>query len=737
MSESSSNSARTISRRAFLATVLASAATISSTAEVDEGTFVSSRNALRGVHKHGVAWSNEEIDLLGDLEQTSDTGGVLRQHEDAFPVTKLDDVLELPGYDESAGSWFAVTISGVSNQLQIIAPEQGRPQHTIDIPTGHNGGIGSLAWDPSERHILLTSANHVYIWEVAKPNELRKVLTIEEAEYLYGLTLDSKGTAWVGSFPTGSVFGLDIKSKSMKTTGLLAEDTEYARKIAIDDEDNIWVGTGAQKPRLFVFPSEDVEQITEINLGIEADTGFISSLHAFGSRIFVSVSGLSEQLVFHRKSHRPIRRLRRVWSRRIASNVVRSEENSVFYTVTDGSLFETDVRTLKDVELGSIPEGGFDALIAREDRVLVVQGTSSGVCITSIDLATRMPAAPYEVKLQSGSFAIQSLLGATSGEVYVGGFMGRGIASVNADTGARWTSPSEQSVVHQIEQMIEVKPSKLYLGSYGHADIVKVDLEDRDSSDSYDLLERLSRKYRQSRPFGWAANATSVFFGTVPDYGRSGGALGMISLRSDKISWVLDGDGKGFIKGHSIIGLVADEQYLYGTTSVRNGYGIADTDGPATAFKFDIEAKELVWVTKPVADTGALYSPKLLSGMLVVADIEGINIVDPADGTLLRKHHLSGIKNKYRRAGWANADLAIAAGNRLVHSSSGAATVIDFVARTKATIASKDGEFRLGSRLTSLPDGRVFGVSGDSSLAELDLKPRGVGFSARTDRQDF
>ncbi|MFK0083877.1 hypothetical protein [Glutamicibacter sp. NPDC090743] len=729
MSESSANSARTISRRAFLATVFAAAATISDATEVDEGTFLSSRNAMPSVHEHGVAWKNQEIDLLSDLEHAGNTRGVLRKHENAFPVTKLDDVLELPEYDDSARSWFAITISGVANQLQIIDPEQGAPVHVLDIPTGHSGGVGSLAWDPVARHILLSSANHVYMWEAANPTELRKVLTIDEVEYLYGMTLDSTGKAWVGSFPAGAVFGLDIKNNSIETTGLLSEDTEYARKIAIDDEDNVWVGTGSQEPRLFVFPAIDVEEITEINLPIEKDTGFISSLHVFGSRIIVSVSGLSEQLVFDRTSHKPIRKLRRVWSQRIASNRVDSGLHSVFYTVTDGSLYETNVRTLKDVELGPIPAGGFDALLAREGKVLLVQGTSSGVRLTKIDVTTMVPAPLVEVELERGSFAIQSLLGTSSGEVYVGAFMGRGIASINVDAGDRWTSPADQSAVQQIEQMIEAEPSKLYLGSYGHADIVKIDLANRDADDSYQLLERLSRKYRQSRPFGWAANSTDVFFGTVPDYGRSGGVIGRISLQSDKISWVLDGDGEGFIGGQSIIGLVADEQYLYGTTSVRNGYGIADTEGLAKVFKFDIEAKELIWVKTPVHDTGALYSPKLLGGMLVIADIEGINIIDPLDGALLKKHDLSGTKNKYRRAGWANADIAIAAGHRLVHSSSGTTTVVDFDDRTTATIGSKDSEYSLGSRLTSLPDGRVYGVLGASTLAELDLKPSEPGLS--------
>lgn len=139
--------------------------------------------------------------------------------------------------------------------------------------------------------------------------------------------------------------------------------------------------------------------------------------------------------------------------------------------------------------------------------------------------------------------------------------------------------PNEEKLIHQVEGMIEFNADRSYIGSYSSGDIIIIDHSKKDSTEGYKRLERLSRKYQQSRSFGWAANSNNVFFGTVPSSGIAGGVLDMIEPRSNRTAWILNGGGKGFIKAHSIIGLAADECFVYGTTSVRNGYGIPDTVG--------------------------------------------------------------------------------------------------------------------------------------------------------------
>jgi hypothetical protein len=711
----------------MLSLVLASAGLLTFAKSVDSGMPGSLQHEIETNSTKIHQWKNRDRAILHPLKRVSNTSGALRKYESAFPMTKIDKVIELPGFVGKPRRMYAVTIIGVSNQLQIIDAEMEQPVHVLTVPESHDGGISALVWDRERQRILFSTLNQIYEWSSARPDRLEPNAIITEASTLYGALVDSKGNLWVGAYPTGAVYRINTAKKAVTSTGKLAPDTDYTRRLVIDERDQIWVGTGSLNPRIFVFSSKSPNSVEEIALPRPQANGFISTLDLLGDRLIVSVSGISEQLVLNVKTRQWEDPIDRVWGARLASEENKGSLGNVFYTVSDGALFETDTQTWNETKLGSVPSDSLIKITTQDQYVSLVNESPKGLVITRIDVRDMSVGSISPITLKGGDFKIQSLLGHSDGNIYLGGYMGEGLASVNPDTNARWSSPAEQTVINQIEGMVEFDPSSLYVGSYGFADIVSVDYKRRDISKGYLRLERLDRKYGQSRPFGWATNSNSVFFGTVPDYGRSGGVLGKISPYESEIDWVLDGDGKGYIEGHSIIGLVADEQHVYGTTSVRNGYGIPDTKGPAKIFKFDIKQQRLVWQSSPILDTGALYAPTIIAGWLLVADIEGINVIDPVDGRLVRKHRLSDTNNSQRRAGWASADLAVGGGGKIVHSAADTTTVIDFVKGTMSTIGSRKTKDKFGYRITSLPTGRVFGTFEDTTLVEFDLKPFKAG----------
>lgn len=245
-----------------------------------------------------------------------------------------------------------------------------------------------------------------------------------------------------------------------------------------------------------------------------------------------------------------------------------------------------------------------------------------------------------------------------------------------------------------------------------------------DASRKYGRIARLINEYSQSRPFGWATNSSSVFFGTVPEYGVSGGVLGKIDPSTDTVSWILDGDGKGFITGHSIIGLAADESYLYGTTSLRNGYGIDDTKGQAKVFKMHIASRRILWEVSPISSAGALYSPAFVGGWLAVADLQGVALLDLESGALRKRHVVNSVKNTSYRPGWLNADIrATPDGQKMVHTAGGEVTVMDYAAGTTHSVVSTRSQDRFGTRLTVGADGHVYGFLNQTALAQFALTP--------------
>ena len=671
---------------------------------------------------------NRDPRVIATLRKGSPTGGVARSYPGAFPAVSIKTVQPLIGMGSKPYPWMAVSIVGRVNQLQIIDPQRKIVVHSVQIPDSHNGGLETLAWDQSRKLLYIGTKAILYSWAPAKPSIVTKLGEVPKASTIYELNLDSQGNVWGGTYPTGCVFNYTTASKKFNVLPRLAKDSDYVRRIGISSGDIVWVGTGAVNPRIFTFPANDPKNLTEIRLPRRVNEGFISDISVLGDTIAVSASGIQEQMLLNAKTKKWIKSITRVWKGREialpASNAPRA------YSVSDQKLFATSTAEWTDSILGAVRTETPITISAFKDHVVLASQATTGVNLEVFDLVARKSVSFSEIPLEGGQLTIQSLLGHTDGNVYLGGYMGDRIAAIDPATGKSWISPAEESAVNQIEGMIEFDKTHTFIGSYGSADLISMDTTRRDDPNAYKRLIRLATEYQQSRPFGWAKNSKNVFFGTVPEYGVSGGTVGMLDPQSGNTAWILDGGGKGFIKHHSIVSLCADEDFLYGTTSVRNGYGIPDTKGSAYAFKLNIKTKKIVWKTKPVRSAGALYSATLLPGWLVVADLEGIAILDVRTGKLMKRHYLTGISNSGRRPGWANSHIAaLDSGARLIHSAGGIATLIDFEDGHSHRIGS-GAQARFGSRLASTPDGKVYGTQHQTTLVELNLRPLSPSASA-------
>ncbi len=657
------------------------------------------------------------------LVKGSATTGSISHFKGAFPSLNVKTVLPLPGIDGTQKPWLAVSVVGPINQLQILDPVAAAPAHVVSIPDSHSGGIESLVWHQASKTLYLSTADTLLSWSPANPLRVRRIGEVPDATTLYELQLDAAGNVWGGTYPNGATFVYSPVTKKIHAHSRLAADSDYARRLSIGPDDTVWVGTGSRNPRMFSFEASQPERRTEIQLPEPMLNGFISSINVLGNRIVVTASDLAGELLLDSVTKKWVGKIERTWASRRASAAL--EESSNIYNVTRGELYATDIRTWKDTKLGVVHTNTPLALQADETHLRVTSEIASGLRLEYFSFASGKVEAVHTVSLTSSEYKIQSLMGHSDGNIYIGGYMGDGLAAVNPDTGDHWRSPPEEKLINQIEAMIEFDAKRTYIGSYGSADIISLVSSQKDNPQGYKRLDRLSLQYHQSRPFGWAVNSKNVFFGTVPDYGRAGGVLGMIDPYANEISWILDGGGKGFIAKHSIIGLAADERFVYGTTSVRNGYGIPDTDGPAKVFKLEISTRRKIWETVPVSDSGALYSPKLVAGWLIVADVEGLNVIDPKTGQLVKRHRLTVANNAASRPGWADADIAqVGDGSKIVHSAARTTTVVDFRAGSMSVIGSRTSKETFGSRLASTPSGRVFGYTDKTVLVEFELLPK-------------
>lgn len=638
----------------------------------------------------------------------------------AFSALKILSAVPLTNYRHNSELRIAVSVVGHINELQIIDPSVGKSIHTLNLPDESGHGIDSMVWDESRQRLYLSVDGSILAWNPAIPEQFTTLVDVEGASTVYELRLDSNGNLWGGTYPLGASFHYNVTSKKLRVFDRVAKDTDYIRRLALDGRGRVWMGTGSRNPRLFTFEAKQPGTVREINLPVDVAHGFIGSINPIGHYLAVTVSSVSEQLILDTRTMKWRDPVTRIW----ASREISKASSGRFFSITSGHLHSTSLQGMADSQIGKVEASGVLCIIPQDGHILIVSTTSDGVLCETFDLSLHRVRVARKIRLTASAIKIQSLLGHSDGNIYIGGYKANGIAALNPETGVRWNSGDDERVINQIEGMVEYNQDKTYIGSYGSADLVLMETSQNDADRKYDRIARLLTEYSQSRPFGWAANASSVFFGTVPEYGVSGGVLGKIDPATDTVSWILDGDGKGFIEGHSIIGLAADESHLYGTTSLRNGYGIDDTKGQATVFKMHIASRKIVWEVSPISSAQALYSPAIIGGWLAVADLQGVALLDLESGALKKRHVVNNVKNTSYRPGWLSADMrATPDGQKMVHTAAGEVTVIDYVSGTTHSVVSTRRQDRFGTRLTVGADRQVYGTLNQTALVQFALTP--------------
>lgn len=664
-------------------------------------------------------WAPRDARFLATLQESKGALSIAREYRGAFPSLKVRDVLPLSGLGQADAPWTAASIIGPSHQLQITRSRESSPHLLLDIPLDPPAEILSMAWDPAARTLYLSARGTLWAWRYSAPKTIEPLVDIPGATALYELLIDPQGLIWGGTFPLGAVFSVDPATKSVHVSSQFASDSEYVRRLTMDTKGQLWAGTGALNPRIFMFPRTATASRIEIPLPEPLKSGFITAIRAGTSKVRVTTDGRPD--VFELDSNS------RTWTRKFrASGWVRTPSSTILHDDTYYMVQGTDLIAYRGNGTAKVAEVATDVgamLHLSDSGPLLSAATPDGFSLSPIPEASERGEQPTEVSLEPGLFKVQSILAPTDSTLYVGGFMGTGIAGIDPDSDARWHSPDALDIVHQVENMISVGADRLYLGTYSWADVISCDTSRRDDVSSYKRIARFSTNYNQSRPFGLATNSSSLFVGTVPNYGRSGGILAKIDTQSNTPEWVLDGGGKGFVEGHSIVGLVADDEHVYGTTSVRNGSGLDDTAGPAQIFMLDIATKKKLWQTSPIPSAGALYTPKLVAGWLLVADLEGINIIDPRTGLLEAKHQISPVLNSSQRPGWNSASLEIIGnGRQVAHCAGGTITIADFL--TAASSRMEPGgeqDDNLGPRIAASPIGRLFAARG-ADVVEIELQ---------------
>ena len=221
---------------------------------------------------------------------------------------------------------------------------------------------------------------------------------------------------------------------------------------------------------------------------------------------------------------------------------------------------------------------------------------------------------------------IQSTAVGPDGKIYSSGFL-------NGGTGVYTPGRSDLNVqykgIGQCESMITAG-DKLYFGVYTGAHIYEYDLSRSWSYCNPKMLFTL-KNYEQDRPVTMIGGGGKLFIGTVPDYGKLGGALTIYDASSNGEPTVI----RNIVRDQSVVSLAFRDGIIYGGTAIFGGMGSTPIQTTAKLFAYRISDGTKLFEIKPVngkkAITGLMIS---LNGKIWGMDEGYLFIYDPAAGAI-------------------------------------------------------------------------------------------------------
>lgn len=651
-----------LSRRTALAasTLLGSAATLTTAA------------AASGPAAAAVVFGNE-----ASTSRLAVKGTVVGRHRNIFRSFALSGAGGVAVIRVGSSRYLVTTNTGDKiDTVQIFHADTGRLYYKASTPTFASGnlvhdGAGSL---------YFTSGTALMVVSIPQKS-IRRIGTAPAGVTSFqALVLDYKGRLWAGTYPAGIVICYNrTTGKEITRTPRLGSGNHYVRGLSVSaDKRTLWAGTGTADPDLFRINVDAPSQPARVSIPGRGRQAFVSATAARGRKVFVwhdDSSGTEAVSVYDTVS--------RSWARSPVAiagrSITATDPSGNVYVNNKGTVvrLRTDQATLSVKDVASVNNRFTVHAGLIGSTLYFVTQDGSNVSAARISTAgTKGGGVNYKVVLTT--LDTQSIvIDPATHTVYAGGYRGDGVCSTNLATGA-FAHSASTSQISQIEGMI-VDGRTLYVGSYGNAVIIKHTIASgvRDAG-SFTRLARLGESYQQSRPYGWAVAASHIAFGTVPDFGHRGGALGTIDRATGKVKVY-----NRIIPELSIIGLTASGNTVYGSTSCRAGYGTADYTGSAVVFAADVRTGKVLW-KKALSGTKELYGPVLLNGKIYVATLDTVVELRLSNGAPLRTFVLG---SRTGRPGWHNAELARIPGtSRLVHASGGTLRVLEPATGRVATV---------------------------------------------------
>jgi len=502
-------------------------------------------------------------------------------------------------YCNKVGKTFVYTVSR-GKPAHLLGFELKTNQLITDLVLKNEIGSWDLVISSDEWLYIAGNTGHLYKHRpgTVQVEDLGKFLT---ESLIFDLTAGQNGEIFGGTYSHGLVFRYHpITGFSNVGKGPMVKAEQYVRSLAYHHKtEKIYAGVGSHASLIELDPALGVKkQLLPADFSTYEFAYNMALIPGFsdGDRLFVWLIRGEQHttLVYNLETGKLEQQLANMQ----VKSAVKDPASDKLYYMGGGRLFLTDLsKPEKPADtLGTIKDSiALDVMWGKDNKLYLLTGDKN--ILTYDPLTNKIAVTTLDVPPQP--IKINSLVTGPDNRIWTAGYLTGGHAAFNPKTAEIIQYPG----IDQAEGMT-VQGQYIYMGVYPNARMYVYDTKKKWEPEGGNP-RLISRIIGQDRPFAGVsvAGAKKIFFGTVPRYGKLGGALLEYDEPNDQMNTYSD-----VIKNQAIVSLVYTTGTIYGGSTVRGGIGIAPTEKEAKLFGWDYHAQTKLFELAPVPNARAITS---------------------------------------------------------------------------------------------------------------------------------
>lgn len=486
--------------------------------------------------------------------------------------------------------WYFTSPASGSDLFYMVRIADGELLGKYPFPGGGLQAWAVLPLDNGDVYFSAGSALFKFHGETGRIDRLG--LPHPSTGMIWDLDQAPDGRIYGATYPASRVFALDPQDDVFIDIGPMS-DADYARSIAVSER-YVFVGIGPGTD-IVAYDRETGEITSILPEHYKGRPGFVRYMDVRGDRLFASAGDdTNELLVYDANTLEFLQTLHG-----IATPVSDVAPDGGVYFRMGSAPYRYDLETDRYRQVGFAQPVGKALGFAELDASIVPETRRSrftGINLVglqadkywALNIASRQ-LLEIPIEVEPTPIRVHSL-GASEGWVYGGGIAPGGMFLRNPETG-------EHQIIQPVAQVdsLLVLDGKVYYGTYPGAYVRMYD----PGTGTFTTFGQIGQE--QDRPMAIAEYDGRIYFGTVPDYGLTGGALASFDPATGRIqTW------RNVVPDHSIVSLAVQDGVLYLGTTTMGGLGSDRVPGDAVLAAWDPETDTLLWTRAILPGEGAI-----------------------------------------------------------------------------------------------------------------------------------